>query len=138
MEQAIELMMAICFLLLGLSLLFRSGDWLDWMHFLQQRGTNSSIVLGMTNLLLGTFIIAFHWVWSGLAMIVTIFGCLFMFRALVLLMCPKFLPGMLKHVLEHHRSLIPFAGVFAAVVGLLLFYDLSALSALADMLQPGA
>ena len=136
MEQSIEFMFAICFLLVGLSLLFRSGNWLDWMHYLQQRGTNSSIVLGMTNLLLGTFIISFHWVWNGLAMIVTIFGCLFIVRSLVLLMCPKFLPGMLKHILEHHRAMIPFAGAFATVVGGLLLYDLSALNALIEMLQP--
>lgn len=124
MAYPIELMVAIGFLVMGLSMLFRTSDWQAWILHLQAQGHNTSLVLGSINLLLGSFIVAFHWVWEGVAMIVTIFGILFLCRSVVLLFCPAFLPKMLKKLAPRMDGLIMLSGLVITAVAVVLFYDL--------------
>ncbi len=124
MEQSIELMAGICFLVMGLSMLLRTSDWMDWITHLQAQGRNTSLVLGSVNLLLGAFIVAFHWVWEGIALIVTLFGVLFLFRSVVLLSCPGFLPGWLQKMAPNMGKIVKLSGLVIAAVAVSLFYDL--------------
>ena len=126
MEYSIELMTAICFAVLGLSMLFLTADWLAWIKHLQAQGRNTSLVLGSVNLLLGSFIVAFHWVWEGIALIVTVFGILFLFRSIVLLFCPGFLPMMLEKLMPRFNGLVKASGLIIAAIAAALFYDLYA------------
>lgn len=123
MEYAIELMVGICFLVLGLSIFLRTHDWIGWVGHIKQQGRNASLVLGVVNLLLGSFILAFHWVWEGLAMIVTIFGVLFTFRSVILLLCPGFLPKMLECLTPRLNGVFKLAGVIVTLIGAIVLYD---------------
>ena len=124
MEQSIELMTAICFLVMGLSMLFRTSDWQAWVKHLQAQGRSTSLVLGSINLLLGSFIVAFHWVWEGIGLIVTIFGVLFLLRSVVLLFCPGFLPKMLKKLAPRMGGLVTVSGLVITGIAVLLLYYL--------------
>jgi uncharacterized protein YjeT (DUF2065 family) len=123
MEQSIEFMTGVCFTILGLSLFLRTTEWSEWASHLKARGAKASIVIGMVNLLLGSFILAFHWVWEGLAMIVTVFGVLFIFRSIVLLMFPNVFPYMLARMTSYFKCLFKVAGAVVFILGSVLLYD---------------
>lgn len=105
-------------------MLFRSEDWQAWVTHLQVQGRNTSLVLGSVNLLLGSFIVAFHWVWEGAALLVTLFGVLFLCRSVVLLFCPNFLPKTLKKLAPRMNGLITLSGLVITAVAVILLYDL--------------
>ena len=125
MEHAVELMMGVGFLVLGASMFLRTADWTDWLSYLAQRGRHSSLILGIVNLLMGAFVVSFHWVWEGVAAVVTIFGVLFIVRSCLLLLFPGFLPEMLRRLQPRADNLITFAGLIVGGIALMLLYDWS-------------
>jgi len=100
------------------------ADWLAWITHLQAQGHTTSLVMGSVNLLLGSFIVAFHRVWQGIALIVTVFGVLFLFRSVALLFFPGFLPKMLKKLAPRSGGLVRVSGLIIVIVAAALFYDL--------------
>ena len=120
---SIDLMTGLCFFILGLSLLFRPRAWADWADHLNAKGANAALVLGMVNLLLGSFILAFHWVWTGVGAIVTLFGVLFTLRGSVLLLFPSVFSRVLTWMLARFERLFRLSGLVVAVLGLIILYD---------------
>lgn len=69
-------MAGVNFLVLGLSYFFNSGDWIAWISHLQKQMRRGSLTIGMINLLIGGFILGFHWKWEGIALVLSVVGVL--------------------------------------------------------------
>jgi len=74
MEQAVAFMAGANFLVLGLSYFFNADDWIAWIAHLQKQERRGSLTIGMINLLIGGFILGFHWKWEGLALVLSVAG----------------------------------------------------------------
>ena len=74
MEQAIQLFAAIAFLVIGLSHIVQPQSWVAFYQALAARGTPGAFVEGFLLLNFGAIIVAFHNVWHGPALVLTLIG----------------------------------------------------------------
>jgi len=123
MEQAVAFMAGMSFLVLGLSYLFNSDDWIAWIAHLQKQVRRGSLTIGMINLLIGGFILGFHWKWEGIALVLTIVGVLATIKGTVYMLFPNLLPAVLEWLEPHCRALLLFAGIFLIVIAAAAFVE---------------
>jgi hypothetical protein len=74
MEQATQLFAAVSFLVIGLSHLGQSKAWVAFYQALAARGTPGVFLEGFLLLTFGAIIVAFHNVWHGPALLLTLIG----------------------------------------------------------------
>lgn len=74
MEQATQVFAAISFLVIGLSHLFQPRSWIAFYQDLAARGTPGVFLEGFLLLNFGAIIVAFHNVWRGPALVLTLIG----------------------------------------------------------------
>ena len=74
MQQAIQLFAAISFLVIGLSHLAQPKAWVAFYQALAARGTAGVFLEGFLLLNFGAIIVAFHNVWHGPALVLTVIG----------------------------------------------------------------
>ena len=75
METAIERIVGISFLAVGLSHVLRPKGWAEWFRQLRERGEPGAFVNGMMSLSFGSLIVGFHGTqWSGWPALVTFVG----------------------------------------------------------------
>jgi uncharacterized protein YjeT (DUF2065 family) len=75
MEAAIERIVGISFVAVGLSHMLRPKGWVEWFDQLRARGEPGAFVNGMMSLSFGSLIVGFHGTqWTGWGAIVTIIG----------------------------------------------------------------
>jgi uncharacterized membrane protein len=74
MEQAIQLFAAISFLTIGVSHLVQPKGWVAFYQALAARGAPGAFLEGFLLLNFGAIIVAFHNVWSGPALLLTLIG----------------------------------------------------------------
>src|SRR6056297_3006531 len=95
MEQAVELMTGIVLLVLGISFLLRAPDWSGWFEDVRMDKAYRALPIGCFTILLSSFMVAFHPVWSGFFMLVTVIGLLGILEGCVYLL----FPGALRKIL---------------------------------------
>jgi hypothetical protein len=124
MEQAIELFAAINFLILGLSHVFQHRVWAEFFMLLHRHGRPGVLVNGFLSLITGSLIVGFHNVWSGIPVILTVLGWLFVLKAAIVFIAPNLgLRSMARVQLDNSRKFI-IPGVIMIVVALALGYSL--------------
>lgn len=74
MEQAIQLFAAISFSVIGLSHLAQPKAWVAFFQALAARGTTGVFLEGFLLLNFGAIVVAFHNVWHGPAIVLTLLG----------------------------------------------------------------
>ena len=74
MEQAIQVFTAISFLVIGLSHLVQPRAWVAFFQALAARGVPGVFLEGFLYLNFGAIIVAFHNVWHGPALLLTLIG----------------------------------------------------------------
>lgn len=123
MEQAVAFMAGAGFLVIGLSYLFNSGDWIAWIAHLQKQERRGSLTIGMINLLIGGFILGFHWQWQGLPLVLTIVGVLATIKGTVYMLFPSLLPRLLEWLEPHCRELLVFASLVLLAIAAAAFTE---------------
>ena len=74
MEQATQLFAAISFLVIGVSHLVQPRGWVGFYQALAARGIPGAFLEGFFLLNFGAIIVAFHNVWHGPALVLTLIG----------------------------------------------------------------
>ncbi len=128
MEQAIELMTGIVLTVLGVSFLLRAQDWAGWFDDIRQDGRHRAIPIGAFALLLSAFMVAFHQVWSGFFLLVTVIGVLGIIEGSVYLLFPGSLRGILGALAPNYKSTIRLFGALFGFVGLMILSKWSELN----------
>ncbi len=124
MEQAVEIMTGISLLAVGLSYLLRAKDWVIWLDAVRGQGRRASLSLGGMCILIGSFIAGFHWVWNGVAMIVTITGVIFLIKGFVYMLFPGWLPAKITMLIPHCQGLLRVSGIMLIALALFVLYPL--------------
>lgn len=81
---------------------------------------------GALTLLAGCFIVSFHWVWQGMAIIVSLTGVILVLKGAIYLLYPNWLPVKLA-TLEHHdlKKLIRLSGIVIIILAGAILYEWS-------------
>jgi hypothetical protein len=126
METSVQVLAVVNFLVLGLSHLIQPRAWVDFFVRLRKRGNAGVFVNGFLSLAFGSIVVAFHNVWSGLPMLLTLYGWALVLKALISFTMPGLALRSLQRV-SHERSwrfVVP--GVMFLSLGGLLAYSLVA------------
>jgi hypothetical protein len=126
MERAIEMFAAINFLVTGLSHLLQPRGWVEFFIWLRSKGHAGVFVNGLLSLSFGSVVVAFHNVWSGLPMVLTIVGWAHVVKALVILAAPDVGMRSLERVsVERSRELVGAGTVLLALSALMWYLVLT-------------
>ena len=122
MERAVEVLAGINFLIIGLSHLFQPRAWIDFFILLRGQGLPGAFANGFLSLWFGSIIVAFHNVWTGPAVILTILGWAQVVKAFVAFVAPQVsLRGMQRPSVERAWEMQSAGVIFLALSGLMAY-----------------
>jgi hypothetical protein len=120
MERAIEIYAGIQFLVIGLSHLIQPRAWVDFFVLLRGQGLSGVFANAFLSLVFGSIVVAFHNVWTGLPMVLTIIGWAQVVKSLVGFVLPQVSMRGLQRVSVERAWEFQVAGVmFLALAGLM-------------------
>ena len=123
METSVEKLVAINFLVFGLSHLLQPRVWVQFFIMLREKGEVGSFLNGFVHFPLGAFIVAFHNVWHGIPMIVTIMGWGLVIKSTLYFTYPQHGIRMLGTVKMARSWHFVVAGAFSVALGALILYS---------------
>jgi hypothetical protein len=89
MERAIEIFVAVQCTVIGLSHVAQPRAWVEFFVWLRGKGRAGVFVNGFLSLGFGSLIVAFHNVWEGLPIVVTLLGWAQVLKGLVSFVLPR-------------------------------------------------
>ena len=113
MEKAIQLYAAVTLVVIGLSHLFQPQGWVSFFGALAAKGVPGAFVEGFLCLTFGGIIVAFHEVWRGPAVVLTIVGWGQVFKGLIRFVAPRIALKMMARITPDRAWLFQAGGVFA-------------------------
>lgn len=124
METSVEKFVAINFFVLGLSHLLQPRVWVQFFIMLGEKREVGSFLNGFVHFPLGAFIVAFHNVWHGIPMIVTIMGWGLVTKSTLCFVYPKHGMRMLSMVSMERSWHFVVAGAMSIVLSGVILYPL--------------
>ena len=124
MTRALEMFALIHLTLMGLSHVLHHRAWAEFFITLREMGYGGVFVHGFLSLGFGSMILAFHRVWSGEPMALTILGVLYVVKTVQCFLLPEVSMRSLNRVTLEGSRVFVGAGVmllfFAGVAGVAL------------------
>ncbi len=122
MDQAIELMVGVSIFLLGLSCLLRTGVWASWLRQIEHKGRYFSLILGSFSVMLGSLILGFHWIWSGLPMLTTLVGAAILLKGVIYVLFPNWLHSKLLRLSKNYKTLLRAWAIVLLFISIPILY----------------
>lgn len=122
MEQAIQVFAAISFLTIGLSHLSQPNAWVTFYQALAARGTSGVFLEGFLLLNFGAIIVAFHNVWEGPALLLTLIGWAQVLKGLLRFIIPQLGLRVMQRVSLERAWHFRIGGVFALLLSGFLWW----------------
>ena len=88
-EHAIEIFAVVNFVVVGISHIVQPRAWVRFFEVLREKGHTGVFVNGMLSLMVGSIIVAFHNVWTGIPAVLTFIGWAQVLKALIALTAPQ-------------------------------------------------
>ncbi len=124
MERSIEILTALCLFIFGFSHILQPRTWAEFFIDLRAKGNVGIFWTAFIHLPLGVLIVAFHPVWSGLPLLVTLLGYGWTFKATLYFCFPGIGRRGLDHVSLDRAWMFTIAGLLCVVVGGVVSYSL--------------
>lgn len=124
METGVQVFAMVNFVIIGLSHIIQPRVWAAFFIGLCERGHAGVFVNGFISLGLGSLIVAFHNVWSGLPMVLTIYGWILVLKALISFTAPSIAKRSMAQVSHERASHFVFPGIGLLLLGALLCFHL--------------
>jgi uncharacterized membrane protein len=116
MPQAIQVFAAISFLVIGLSHLFQPKAWVAFYQALAARGTTGVFLEGFLALNFGAIIVAFHNVWDGPALLLTLIGWALVLKGVGRFLVPQVGLRIMQRISPERAWYFRFGGVVALLL----------------------
>jgi hypothetical protein len=123
MERAVQIYAIINLTVIGISHVVRPRVWVAFFVLLRERGEAGVFAVGLLNLIFGSIIVAFHNVWSGIPLVLTVLGWANVLKALIYLAFPA--SGLRRlQSLSHERAKLVAGGglLFLLLAGVLGYH----------------
>jgi hypothetical protein len=122
MERALEIYAIIQLSVIGLSHVVHHRAWAEFFIWLRSKGDTGVFANGFLSLLFGSIIIAFHPVWSGIPLILTVLGALQVIKAAQCFLVPSISTRSMNRVsLENSRMFVAPGLIFVAIAAVLTY-----------------
>ncbi len=123
-ETAVEVFAIINLGTMGISHILAHRTWARFFIWLRSREEPGVFVVAFLSLGMGSIIVAFHPVWTGIPLILTLFGWSQVLKAVIYMSFPKVGLKKLGVVSEGRSKIFILPGVFMLLVAGLLAYNL--------------
>jgi hypothetical protein len=124
MERAVQVFAVIQFVIIGLSHTLRPRQWVDFFVFLRERGEAGVFAAAFLSLLFGSIVVAFHNVWSGLPIVLTVIGWAQVLKAFLYFVFPAFGLRKLQIPSQERAHQFVYPGVVFLVLAAVLVYHM--------------
>ncbi len=124
MESAIQKLAVISFLVIGLSHILQPRAWAQFFIDIRSKGETGSFINAFIHFQFGALIVAFHNVWQGIPVILTIMGWGWVLKGLIYFVLPKLGLKTLSRVSLEKSWEFAVAGVVLVGLSGLLMYSL--------------
>ena len=118
MEDAVRILVAVCYVVIGASHLARPRVWADFFIRLREMGAVGGFVVAFVHFPLGAIIVAFHNVWTWPAAVLTVCGWGLVVKGFLYFVSPAHAERMLSRVTPERawefRLVSPFAFALSA------------------------
>jgi CDP-diglyceride synthetase len=122
METSIQKLAVICFLVIGVSHILQPRVWAQFFIDLRSKGAAGSFINAFIHFPLGVLIVAFHNVWQGIPIILTLIGYSLVLKSLFYFVMPATgLKAMSRVSLEKSWEFVVAGIVSVIIAGVLLF-----------------
>jgi len=122
METAVEKLVAIYFLVIGLSHIAQPRAWVRFFIMLREKQEIGSLLNALVHFPLGAFIVAFHNVWHGIPpIIVTVIGWGLVIKSTIYFVYPRHGTRMLATVSLERSWHFVVAGVLSVAIAVVIF-----------------
>ena len=123
MEAAIQIFALINLAVIGISHVVRPRAWVAFFEWMKGKGEAGVFATAFLSLGFGSIIVAFHNVWSGIPIVLTLLGWAQILKALVYFTWPSYGLRKLQLVSEERANLFIIPGIaFVAIAALLLYH----------------
>lgn len=123
MERAVEIYAIVNLLIIGLSHAVAPRAWLHFFSVLRQSGEAGVFATAFLNLVFGSIIVAFHNVWTGIPLVLTLLGWANVIKALLYFAFPAWGLRKIGIPTEARAKIFVAPGLaFIAVAGLLAYH----------------
>ena len=124
MERAIEILAVIQLTVIGFSHIVYHRAWAEFFVWLRSKGTTGVFANGFLSLTAGSLIFSFHRVWSGIPLVLTVFGLLNLLKAASCFLLPELAMRSMQRVsVERSREFI-VAGVMSLAIAAVVAFGL--------------
>ena len=121
--ESVRAFAAIQLAAVGLSHVLAHRAWASFFVGLRERGDAGVLVVALLSLGVGAFVVAFHPVWSGIPLVLTLMGWAQVLKGLVYFCLPSFGLRRLETVsVERARMFVYPGAVFVLFAGLLVYH----------------
>ena len=124
MEHAVQIYAIINLIVIGMSHVVRPRVWIDFFVFLRERGEAGVFAVAILNLIFGSIIVAFHNVWSGIPLVLTVVGWTSVIKALLYFTFPAVVLRKLQSLSHERANLVVVGGIFFLLLAGVLGYHL--------------
>ena len=124
MEEGIRAFVAVNFFVMDLSHLVQHRAWAEFFAYLHGLGRPGAFANGFLSLMTVTLIVAFHNVWSGFPMAVTLLGWSMVLKAIVTFVLPEVGLRSMVRIGPDNSRLFRVPGAIMIVVSAALGYSL--------------
>jgi hypothetical protein len=125
MPIAVEWLVALCFLVMGLSHILQPRAWAEFFIRFREKGAVGSLQLGLLHLPLALLIVAFHNIWQGVPLLVTLIGWSQLLKSFLYLVYPRHGLRMLGFVSIQQSWRFVVAGIFSVALSALIATSLA-------------
>ena len=122
MEKATEVFAAVFLMVVGLSHVAPPRAWVEFFVWLHGKGHAGVFVNGFLSLGFGSFIVAFHNVWNGLPVILTLLGWAQVLKGLLSFVAPQVALWGLARVSSERAWQFVVGGALALALSAALWY----------------
>lgn len=124
MERAVEVFAVIQLTVIGLSHIVFHRAWAEFFVWLTARGRAGAFANGFMSLAFGSIVVAFHQVWSGVPMVLTIVGVLSLAKAASCFLFPDSALRSMARVTPGRSREFVGAGIVALAIAAVTTYGL--------------
>jgi hypothetical protein len=121
-EKATEIFAAVFLLVIGLSHVAQPRAWVEFFVWLRGKGNAGVFVNGFLSLSFGSLIVAFHNVWDGLPVLLTLLGWAQVLKGLVSFVAPQVALWGLARVSTERAWQFVAGGILALALSAVLWY----------------
>ena len=124
LERSVEILMVIQLGLIGASHVVHHRAWAEFFVWLRAKGDSGAFLNGFLSLATGSLIVGFHRVWSGIPLVLTVFGILNLLKAANCFLLPASATRSMNRVAVERSHEFIVAGVVSLALSRLVAFHL--------------